>query len=269
MSRGRENTSMAALKSYFEELWDSSNCRIYEPGKRTRSSGERRSLTEWYRRVRNLYPEACETVDYEAETLAAGRVTYLSNSMDAGIRKPELFSMLKTLMAGQNEVLIQTPYIVCSSDMYEGLSEIADTTEKFEIITNAVESGANPWGCTDYLNQKDNILKTGAVVYEYLGEHSSHHKTILINDRISIVGSYNLDMRSTYLDTEMMLVVDSPELNRELKVVAEEEKSSSRRAEEDEPDQYGENYSAVELTEKKEIYYSILRVVCRPIRHML
>ena len=32
-----------------------------------------------------------------------------------------------------------------------------------------------------------------------------------------MIGSYNFDMRSTYLDTETMLVLDSPELNRELR----------------------------------------------------
>ena len=34
---------------------------------------------------------------------------------------------------------------------------------------------------------------------------------------MAVVGSYNLDMRSTYLDTELMLVIDSPEVTQELK----------------------------------------------------
>ena len=38
-------------------------------------------------------------------------------------------------------------------------------------------------------------------------------KAVLIDDRMSIVGSYNMDMRSTYQDTELMLAVDCPELN--------------------------------------------------------
>ena len=51
-------------------------------------------------------------------------------------------------------------------------------------------------------------------MYECIADHSLHTKTILVDDRLSAVGSYNYDMRSTYLDTEMMLVIDSPELNR-------------------------------------------------------
>ena len=29
---------------------------------------------------------------------------------------------------------------------------------KLQIVLNAVEKGSNPWGCTDYLNQKKKIL---------------------------------------------------------------------------------------------------------------
>lgn len=51
-----------------------------------------------------------------------------------------------------------------------------------------------------------------------MGAHSCHTKAVLIDDRMSIVGSYNMDMRSTYQDTELMLAVDCPELNSIIKL---------------------------------------------------
>ena len=45
---------------------------------------------------------------------------------------------------------------------------------------------------------------------------------------MSIVGSYNMDMRSTYQDTELMLAVDSPELNAVIRKEAEVNKTYSR-----------------------------------------
>ena len=42
-------------------------------------------------------------------------------------------------------------------------------------------------------------------------------KAVLIDERLSVVGSYNLDMRSTYLDTELMLVIDSKKLNQQIR----------------------------------------------------
>ncbi len=95
-------------------------------------------------------------------------------------------------------------------------------------MTNAIESGANPFGCTDYLNEKKNILATGSEVFEVSCGQSLHTKTILVDDHISMIGSYNLDLRSTYLDTELMLVIDCPELYQCLRENASVKAEQSR-----------------------------------------
>lgn len=61
------------------------------------------------------------------------------------------------------------------------------------------------------------MRQTGSYVYEYLGAQALHTKTILAGDTLSMVGSCNLDMRSVYLDTEMMLFIESGELNESLR----------------------------------------------------
>ena len=94
--------------------------------------------------------------------------------------------------------------------MYETLAGFCEGGRRVQNMTNAIESGANPFGCTDYLNEKKNILATGSEVFEVSCGQSLHTKTILVDDHISMIGSYNLDLRSTYLDTELMLVIDSP-----------------------------------------------------------
>ncbi|MCD7766568.1 MAG: hypothetical protein LUH53_08680, partial [Lachnospiraceae bacterium] len=43
-----------------------------------------------------------------------------------------------------------------------------------------------------------------------------------IDDRLSGIGSFNWDMRSAYVDTELMLVVDSEELNAQLRTKMQE-----------------------------------------------
>lgn len=42
-------------------------------------------------------------------------------------------------------------------------------------------------------------------------------RRIQIDDRLSLIGSFNWDMRSAYLDTELMLLVDCPALNAALR----------------------------------------------------
>ena len=61
-----------------------------------------------------------------------------------------------------------------------------------------------------------------------MGGHSCHTKAVLIDDRMSIVGSYNLDMRSTYQDTELMLAIDSEKLNSMIRKEAETDKTYSK-----------------------------------------
>ena len=137
-----------------------------------------------------------------------------------------------------------------------------------EIITNDVASGANPWGCTDYLNQKEKIWSTGVKVYEFMGKNSCHTKAVLLDERMSIIGSYNLDMRSTYQDTELMLAVDSDDLNTLIRQETAKDKTYSKVQEKGDY-VYGTNYQAKELTLGKKIIYSLLRIVTIPIRRFL
>ncbi len=85
------------------------------------------------------------------------------------------------------------------------------------MMLNAPENGANPFGCSDYLNERESVLSCGLTVVEWMGGRSLHNKKVLIDDSLCIVGSMNFDMRSVYLDTELMLVIDCPELNRQLR----------------------------------------------------
>ena len=119
------------------------------------------------------------------------------------------------------------------------------------------------------MDNKEKILNTGSDVYELMNEHAVHTKTVLIDDNISIVGSYNLDMRSTYLDTELMLVIDSKELNNYIRQIESEYMDKSVEVKADGTETKGELYIEKELTGNKKIFYRILQVIIRPFRHLL
>jgi phosphatidylserine/phosphatidylglycerophosphate/cardiolipin synthase-like enzyme len=84
-------------------------------------------------------------------------------------------------------------------------------------MTNSPANNGNPFGASDYIINRDKILQTGAKIYEYEGGISYHGKSITIDDNISIIGSFNMDLRSVYLSTETMVVIDSEEINKQLK----------------------------------------------------
>ena len=152
--------------------------------------------------------------------------------------------------------------------MYDVLTEISSHAD-LKIILNAVEKGSNPWGCTDYLNQKKKILKTGADVYELMNEHAVHTKAALIDDRLSVVGSYNLDMRSTYLDTELMLVIDSQELNEQIQKNENIYMEKSKEVLSNGQETQGAQYETKVLNWQKKLFYGVLRIIIRPLRQLL
>lgn len=264
------DSSLVQLQTYFESIWSLPDSRDYLCRRKTDRIQEcDTALRKQYEQLKTIYPKAWEPWDYEALTFPADRITLLSNPIYAENKEPWMWYSLHQLMQQGSQVTIYTPYIICGDEMYEDLTSLTAQGIQTEIITNDVASGANPWGCTDYLNQRRRIRNTGVQVYEYMDIYSSHTKTVLIDDSISIIGSYNLDMRSTYQDTELMLVVDSEELNLTLRTRAERDKTYSKTADANGSYTFGENYTPGKESPVKNLFYSILRILIIPFRRFL
>ena len=265
-----DSSSIRQLTDYFESVWALSDSKEYTCKKMTKKIQScKAKLENRYTSLKEKYPDAYSTWDYEALTLQTNKVSLLSNPIKSENKEPWMWYSLHQLMMQGEQARIYTPYIICGKEMYQDLTELHEKNIPVEIITNDVASGANPWGCTDYLNQKKNIWETGARVYEFMGAHSCHTKAVLIDDRMSIVGSYNMDMRSTYQDTELMLAVDCPELNSIIQTEMERDKTYSKTMGNDSEYDYGENYHSKDLSFGKKIFYAILRVITIPLRRFL
>lgn len=265
-----EGSSLEQLRAYFEAVWALPDCKAYACKRQTKKrEGYVAEMKELYLSLQSEYPEAFTDTDWMGLTMETNKVTFLSNPIEAENKEPWMWYALSELMKTGQKIVIHTPYIICGKEMYADLEALCSQVDSVDIITNDVTSGANPFGCTDYLNQKEKILSTGVRVHEYLGPHSSHTKTILIDGRISVVGSYNLDMRSTYLDTELMLVVDSEGLAQILAQEAEADMASSKSIAAGEEYQYGPDYVAREFSPLKKAAYFLLRILIMPIRRSL
>ena len=100
--------------------------------------------------------------------------------------------------------------------MYETFTDVCRKGIDVTIMTNSAQNNGNPFGAADYVLHKERILDTGMNVLEYDGGISYHAKSMVIDDDLAIVGSFNMDMKSVYQDTELMLVVNSKELAAQL-----------------------------------------------------
>lgn len=256
------------LAAYFDKVWNlPTNQTKARPGRAAQKESEK--LAARYDTLKQKYPEIFDEIDFEAETLPANEIRLLTGSCKVENKAPELWYALQQQMLQGEDVIIQTPYIICDRAMYQDLENLCKDGRRVRIITNAVENGANPFGCTDYLNNREKILKTGAAVYEHTSIFSIHAKTILVDDRWSMVGSYNLDMRSTYLNSEIMLAVDSPELNEQLRQEFEVQAQESLQVMPDGTQTAGENYAPAPMGLFKKLLYALLRLITLPIRQLL
>lgn len=267
----KKQNSLQDIKAYFEEIWAQPDQKIFRKKETAKTEEGLALLRARYKELQTAYPEAFS--DTEAlltqDLIRVESIEFLHNPLYADEKVPLVYQRICREMEQGENILIQTPYIICDKGMYEDLTALCNAGKQINIITNAVESGANPWGCTDYLNERGHILKTGAGVYACMAGQSLHTKTVLIDDETSIVGSYNLDLRSTYLDTELMLLVKSKELNRQLREQAAiyQEKSVYEKA--GKAAQAGSLYEKKEMSGTQKIVYSILRILIRPIREVL
>ena len=221
-AHGQEASSGSSLHQvtgYFERIWSSEACTAFPArGREEENQQERQRLEEHGASLRASRPELFTADNHWMDaTVPTNRVTLISGDTGIGGKAPVVWFQLQQLMeSAQERVIFQTPYAVCSEEMLDGLRRLAQSGLDCRLLLNARENGDNVVASSDYTWRRGGIWDTGVTVYEYAGGTSSHGKSILIDSRLSIIGSYNLDLRSTYVDTELMVAVDSVELGRQL-----------------------------------------------------
>ena len=253
----RKENSVNQLLDYFETIWEQEDSGYFHNDKKlaNRKSVKKAvlELQEGYQQYFNENKGMIFDTDYTDETFETEKIALVSNPIHTASKEPVVWYQLGELMkSAKNRVKIHTPYIICNDMMYNTWEEIAENVPNFSIMTNSVANNGNPFGSADYAKNRNKILNTGIDIWEYEGGYSYHGKSILIDDDLSVIGSFNMDMRSTYLDTELMLVIRSKEINKQLEEGMMEYEKVSRQALED--GTYHDPYyvKPIELTKKRQ-----------------
>ncbi len=233
--RETEESSWTQIEDYFASVWNSPYAAVFHdsPNLAQQSNVQEQTamLQERVRKLKEEYPELFEGDGaYEERTVPVNQVTLVSNPIGIYGKEPVVFETLCRLMKEDGGgVIIHTPYVVLDKKMQERLTEVTQSQIPITLMTNSVENGDNFFGSSDYIRNKGKVLETGMTIYEYDGGESYHGKSMAIGDRLAVVGSYNLDLRSTYVDTELMLVIDSAEICAQLTGYMEELQEDARR----------------------------------------
>ena len=219
-SGGRESV-LFAVRDYMDGIWTGEN--VTQPFDRDSggSAALREQLTADFRALRAQQPSLFDTqVDFAAGTFAANKVTFVHNGADIGPKAPAVAQALKeALGAARESCVLQSPYVVPGEDLCALLAQLAAGPADCRVLTNSLASTPNLPAFSAYVQGRQSLLDTGAAFYEYQSDDAIHAKTYIVDGRLSAVGSFNLDPRSTYLDTELLLFIDSEDFAADLLAV--------------------------------------------------
>jgi len=129
-----------------------------------------------------------------------------------------------------------SPYFVPTAAGVEWFAELARRGVEVRILTNSLEATDVAFVHAGYAKRRKPLLREGITLYELrraatgasprkpggVGGSSGaslHAKTFAIDSARVFVGSFNFDPRSAKLNTEMGLVIESPELARRIEAV--------------------------------------------------
>ncbi len=138
--------------------------------------------------------------------------------------------LVDELGSARHKALFISPYFVPGDTGTAALVDQVARGVHVGIVTNSLAANDVAAVHSGYMNYRMPLLAGGVQLYELKArgnEHkastfgssgaSLHTKAFMIDDRRGFVGSFNLDPRSAYLNTEMGAVFDDPELATRLR----------------------------------------------------
>jgi putative cardiolipin synthase len=130
----------------------------------------------------------------------------------------------------QREFLMINPYIVPTRGEMTMLTQLRDRSVRVGIVTNSLQSTRDPLAFAGYTRSRTELLQHGIELYEVraqlgttrgsgqtprisrYGTYGLHGKLMVFDRQRVFIGSMNFDERSRHLNTEIGLIIDSPEL---------------------------------------------------------
>ena len=139
-------------------------------------------------------------------------------------------SVAETAAAVQSELLMVTPYFIPGDAGMQMFDALRKRGVRVRVLTNSLESTPELVAHSGYMHYRLPLLEEGVELYEVRallgdsrgsgetfaatrsGNYALHAKLFVFDRKKLYIGSMNFDQRSRSLNTEIGLIIDSPEL---------------------------------------------------------
>ena len=130
---------------------------------------------------------------------------------DPAGRKDDRFGVqthvCRLLNSARQSIVLETPYFVPAGQFDQALRGALRRHVRVIVLTNSLETTDHQVVYPAYRDRVQQYLNEGAEIWEYHGPDILHAKTIVVDQRIAAVTSFNFDPRSANLDTQTGIVI--------------------------------------------------------------
>ena len=188
------------------------------------------------------FPVAVHDILHSDKMVWTDRVTFVSdipgkNDGKNGLKGGGLTTdaLIKLVQQAQKSIEIQTPYLI-TTDLAQGLfRNAAKRGVKIRILTNSLASTDNLEAFSGYQRDREKLLKTGIRIFEFRPDakvrfeimtgalqkemnftpiFGLHAKSMVIDGKTTVIGTFNLDPRSANLNTECVTIIHSEKVTK-------------------------------------------------------
>lgn len=196
------------------------------------------------------YPNAFKQIVESGELVRTDRVCYVADEPDKNTKRKSrngglcTDTMIALFRQAKESITIQSPYLITTKKGKALLRDAVTRGVKVRVLTNSLAATDNFEAFSGYQRDRKKTLKTGIEIYEWkpdgavkrsimMPEVQSaltytpvlglHAKSMIIDEKVSVIASFNLDPRSARLNTECAAIIRSEAFTKTLSKYVEEE----------------------------------------------
>jgi len=177
--------------------------------------------------------QVLEYVESDSSVFTWAPYTVAVDSPDKNIKKKSktadniMTTLRKSLLTAEKEMLIISPYFVPKKSGIEALVAVQERGIQVTIVTNSLAANNQASVHGGYAPSRKPLLRAGVKIFEVRAdaavpgsEHVStesakatlHTKAFVVDRREAFIGSFNFDPRSANINTELGVIIRSPEI---------------------------------------------------------